>query len=79
MNANQLDGDNLDILRRHVADETVDLVYISPFKSNQDYNVLFAERDGTRAAAQIKTKARMREFARAGRRDARGAATGSVD
>ncbi len=25
-----------------------------PFKSNQDYNVLFAEQDGTRAAAQIK-------------------------
>ena len=48
-------GDNLDILRRHVADESVDLVYLDPpFKSNQDYNVLFAERDGTRAAAQIK-------------------------
>ena len=56
MSANQLlYGDNLDILRRHVADETVDLVYLDPpFKSNQDYNVLFAERDGTRAAAQIK-------------------------
>ena len=25
-----------------------------PFKSNQNYNVLFAERDGTRAAAQVK-------------------------
>ena len=48
-------GDNLDILRRHVADGTVDLVYLDPpFKSNQDYNVLFAERDGARAAAQIK-------------------------
>ena len=56
MSANELlYGDNLDILRRHVADETVDLVYLDPpFKSNQDYNVLFAERDGTRAAAQIK-------------------------
>ena len=48
-------GDNLDILRRYVKDETVDLVYLDPpFKSNQDYNVLFAERDGTRSAAQIK-------------------------
>ena len=48
-------GDNLDVLRRHVKDESVDLVYLDPpFKSNQDYNVLFAERDGTRAAAQIK-------------------------
>ena len=56
MSENQLlYGDNLDVLRRHVADETVDLVYLDPpFKSNQDYNVLFAERDGTRAAAQIK-------------------------
>ena len=48
-------GDNLEILRRYVKDETVDLVYLDPpFNSNQDYNVLFAERDGTRSAAQIK-------------------------
>ncbi|MBD0328569.1 MAG: restriction endonuclease [Thermoleophilia bacterium] len=47
-------GDNLDILRRHVRDDSVDLVYLDPpFKSNQDYNVLFAEH-GTRSAAQIK-------------------------
>jgi site-specific DNA-methyltransferase (adenine-specific) len=47
-------GDNLDVLRRHVEDESVDLVYLDPpFKSNQDYNVLFAEKDGTRATAQI--------------------------
>jgi len=48
-------GDNLDILRTDIRDESVDLVYLDPpFKSNQDYNVLFAARDGTRAAAQIK-------------------------
>ncbi len=48
-------GDNLDVLRRHLKDETVDLIYLDPpFKSNQDYNVLFAEQDGTRSAAQIK-------------------------
>lgn len=48
-------GDNLDVLRRHVRDESVDLVYLDPpFNSNQDYNVLFAEHNGTRAAAQIK-------------------------
>jgi DNA modification methylase len=47
-------GDNLDVLRRHVKDESVDLVYLDPpFKSNQDYNVLFAEH-GKKAAAQIK-------------------------
>jgi site-specific DNA-methyltransferase (adenine-specific) len=48
-------GDNLDILRRYVKDESIDLIYLDPpFKSNQDYNVLFAEQDGSRAAAQIK-------------------------
>lgn len=48
-------GDNLDILRRHIADESVDLIYLDPpFNSNQDYNVLFAEQDGSRSAAQIK-------------------------
>ncbi len=48
-------GDNLMVLREHVKDESVDLVYLDPpFNSNQDYNVLFAERDGSRAAAQIK-------------------------
>ena len=40
-------GDNLDVLRRHVADESIDLVYLDPpFNSNAAYNVLFAERDG---------------------------------
>jgi len=48
-------GDNLDVLRRHVNDESVDLVYLDPpFNSNASYNVLFAERDGARAASQIK-------------------------
>ncbi len=48
-------GDNLDILRRYVPSESVDLVYLDPpFKSNQDYNVLFQEQDGRRAQAQIK-------------------------
>ena len=48
-------GDNLDILRRYVDDESVDLVYLDPpFKSERSYNVLFAEQDGSRAAAQIK-------------------------
>jgi DNA modification methylase len=48
-------GDNLEVLRRHVEDESVDLVYLDPpFNSNASYNVLFAERDGTRAASQIK-------------------------
>jgi len=48
-------GDNLEILRRYIKDETIDLIYLDPpFKSDQDYNVLFAEKNGSRAAAQIK-------------------------
>lgn len=47
-------GDNLDVLRRHIPDESVDLIYLDPpFQSGQSYNVLFEERDGSRSAAQI--------------------------
>ncbi len=48
-------GDNLDILRRYVRDESVDLVYLDPpFNSNATYNILFAEQNGAQAAAQAK-------------------------
>jgi adenine specific DNA methylase Mod len=48
-------GDNLDVLRRHIKDDTVDLVYLDPpFNSNQSYNVLFQEKDRTGAASQFK-------------------------
>jgi len=48
-------GDNLDVLRRYIANESIDLIYLDPpFNSAQDYNVLFREQDGTRSAAQIK-------------------------
>ena len=48
-------GDNLDILRRYVPDESVDLVYLDPpFNSNQTYNILFREKDGSQSASQIK-------------------------
>lgn len=47
-------GDNLDILTRYVAAESVDLVYLDPpFNSAQNYNAFFHEKDGTAAAAQI--------------------------
>ena len=47
-------GDNLDILRNHVADASVDLIYLDPpFNSNANYNVLFQERSGEQSAAQI--------------------------
>ncbi len=48
-------GDNLDILRRYIADESVDLVYLDPpFNSNATYNVLFKERTGEESPAQIR-------------------------
>lgn len=48
-------GDNLDVLRTHVSDESVDLVYLDPpFNSNATYNVLFSEQDGSRSTAQVK-------------------------
>ena len=48
-------GDCLTVLREHIPDESVDLVYLDPpFNSNATYNVLFAERNGSKAAAQIK-------------------------
>jgi len=43
----------LAILRDRVPSEVADLVYLDPpFKSDKKYNLLFAEQDGTRAAAQ---------------------------
>ncbi len=40
-------GDNLDVLRRHVGDDTGALVYLHPpFKANADYDVLSSQRMG---------------------------------
>src|SRR5213594_3377192 len=48
-------GDNLEILRRYLKDETVDLVYLDPpFNSARNYNAFFQEKDGTAAASQIR-------------------------
>lgn len=36
-------GDNLDILREHIADESVDLIYLDPpFNSNRNYSLIFS-------------------------------------
>jgi site-specific DNA-methyltransferase (adenine-specific) len=46
-------GDNLEVLRDYIPDQSVDLIYLDPpFNSRQDYNVLFAEKDGSRSASQ---------------------------
>ncbi|MCS7300504.1 MAG: site-specific DNA-methyltransferase, partial [Fimbriimonadales bacterium] len=48
-------GDNLEVLRKHIPDESVDLIYLDPpFNSNRDYNLLFREQSGEPAQAQIK-------------------------
>ena len=48
-------GDNLQVLREHIPDESVDLVYLDPpFNSNASYNVLFREKSGEDSPAQIK-------------------------
>jgi site-specific DNA-methyltransferase (adenine-specific) len=48
-------GDNLEVLQRYVRSGSVDLIYLDPpFNSRQDYNVLFAEKDGSRSSSQIR-------------------------
>ena len=47
-------GDNLHILREHVQDESVDLIYLDPpFNSKRDYNLLFKTPKGHESDAQI--------------------------
>jgi len=47
-------GDNLAVLREHLADESVDLIYLDPpFNSNAGYNVLFKSASGAGADASI--------------------------
>jgi 16S rRNA G966 N2-methylase RsmD len=46
-------GDNLDVLRREIDAESVDLVYLDPpFNSSAQYNVLFETPDAEKASAQ---------------------------
>jgi hypothetical protein len=48
-------GDNLDILRKYVPDESVDLIYLDPpFNSKTSYNILFKQPSRRAAEAQIK-------------------------
>ena len=48
-------GDNLGVMREHLPDESVDLVYLDPpFNSNANYNVLFREKTGEESPAQIR-------------------------
>ena len=47
-------GDNLNVLRESIKDETVDLIYLDPpFNSKRDYNLLFKSPKGHESEAQI--------------------------
>src|ERR1700730_4935294 len=47
-------GDNLSVLRKSIATESVDLIYLDPpFNSNASYNVLFKAPSGEGSQAQI--------------------------
>ena len=46
--------DNYEVLKMYLKDQSVDLIYLDPpFNSRQDYNVLFAEKDGSQSSSQI--------------------------
>ena len=47
-------GDNLEILRKYIPDNSIDLIYLDPpFNSKATYNVLFKEPSGEPSQAQI--------------------------
>ena len=47
-------GDNLHVLREHIADQSVDLIYLDPpFNSNANYNILFKSPEGQSSESQI--------------------------
>jgi len=47
-------GDNLDIIRKHVHDDSIDLIYLDPpFNSKANYNILYKEISGEFSDAQI--------------------------
>ncbi|WP_295822382.1 DNA methyltransferase [uncultured Deinococcus sp.] len=46
-------GDNLTVLREHIPDASVDLIYLDPpFNSQADYNVIFKDQTGKESGAQ---------------------------
>lgn len=48
-------GDNLSVLREHIVDNSIDLIYLDPpFNSKATYNILYSEKNGTASVAQIK-------------------------
>ncbi len=51
-------GDNLAVLRKHVADASVDLVYLDPpFQSGRDYHLIFEPRGENRGEKRVHAQA----------------------
>jgi site-specific DNA-methyltransferase (adenine-specific) len=47
-------GDNLSVLREHIPDSSIDLVYLDPpFNSSRTYNVLFKDESGLDSESQV--------------------------
>ena len=48
-------GDNLEILRKYIPDDSIDLIYLDPpFSSKKDYNIIFKEPTRREPEAQIR-------------------------
>jgi DNA modification methylase len=48
-------GDNLSVLEKHLADKSVDLIYLDPpFQSGRNYNVLFRNEAGVGSEEQVR-------------------------
>lgn len=48
-------GNNLEILRKYIPDNSIDLIYLDPpFSSNRDYNILYKGVSGKWSEAQVK-------------------------
>ncbi len=46
-------GDNLDVMRKYVKDESADLIYLDPpFNSKATYNLFYHEANGSASNAQ---------------------------
>jgi site-specific DNA-methyltransferase (adenine-specific) len=47
-------GDNINILRNHIMNESIDLIYLDPpFNSSRDYNIFFKSKSGNASDAQL--------------------------
>jgi adenine specific DNA methylase Mod len=47
-------GDNLEIIKKHLSDESISLVYLDPpFKSGKNYKTYFIEKEGVKVSSKV--------------------------